>query len=643
MASLVGRAARTLSHPNGTTSGRPAFGRGDRPAHPTMDHAFTEVSRQAGDARSQAPPVVRPMRRRWGWEVLLVVSLAGILPLLGAAHYHSLGQPTSDDWSYLRTLATFSQHGTFNLNHWGTVFELGQVVVVAPLYVLFGVHPVVAMLWVEVVGAIGLLGLSYLGRHCGVSRNVTLLIVATVGLCPLFFRLDVSFMTDVPSFTLMIIALCLWTGCRRTSRYEWRRWLALGVAGLAFTFREPTALVAVPILLEPLVASHRRGDRSGLLRNGVVGAVFFMTLGTLWVWRQSITSKGWEDPFRLTPSPLLHVWVTGWLPALLGLFMLPVLLTLSPWNLVPAVARRRPKTVFAILSFGVLLPLVWSELTLAKSPWLFQIGNFDAVDASLPPILRAAIYVVGLLSFATCAVIVLGAARSGSALSAADRRTTNGLVAVVIASAAFILGSCLIGLPTWDRYWLVVVALGGLVLDRAGAALRSVLDVVPSRPLLRRWGIGGAMALVALFAGAIYTDSAAANAGEWNFATTTAAHLPGGQGAQDLSAQWTWDGNLFSGPALAGSTSTSSLHGEAGTYIQTTHDGTGSAFFIDHRYVGTCAPWTVVATGDGVAVPAGAVLISQPSRGLFASFRFVLVHKPIKECTYVDHHYDLKP
>jgi hypothetical protein len=55
-------------------------------------------------AATPLPRRVRPAPRtrpsvwtRWGWEVLLIVTLAGALPLLVAAHYHSLGQPTSDD------------------------------------------------------------------------------------------------------------------------------------------------------------------------------------------------------------------------------------------------------------------------------------------------------------------------------------------------------------------------------------------------------------------------------------------------------------------------------------------------------------------------------------------------------------------
>src|SRR5581483_9353489 len=143
----------------------------------------------------------------WGLETSVILMLAGVLPLVAAGVFHSLGHPTSDDWSYLASLANWAQHGTINLNQWASTFELGQLVLVSPLYVLFGVHPVLAVLWVWAVGMVGLFGLASVARRCGLSRGVVLVALATLSICPLYFGLSTTFMTDVPCFSFIVLGV----------------------------------------------------------------------------------------------------------------------------------------------------------------------------------------------------------------------------------------------------------------------------------------------------------------------------------------------------------------------------------------------------------------------------------------------------
>src|SRR6478672_12171373 len=70
--------------------------------------------------------------RSVGWLVAVVV--AGlVMPLLVAAHYHALGVPRSDDWSYLVTEFRWIDTGRLSFNHWVSMSLVGQLVLGAPI------------------------------------------------------------------------------------------------------------------------------------------------------------------------------------------------------------------------------------------------------------------------------------------------------------------------------------------------------------------------------------------------------------------------------------------------------------------------------------------------------------------------------
>jgi hypothetical protein len=553
--------------------------------------------------------------------------MAGVLPLLAASRYDALGQATSDDWSYLTSLAHLTQQGSINFNHWGTVFELGQLLLVSPLYAIFGVHPVLAVLWVWAVGMAGVLGLAYLGRRCGVRRSVTLLLITTLMLCPLFLQLDTTFMTDVPCFTFMVIALCLWIDCRDRSRFEWRRWAALGVATAAFTIREPAAFVAVPILLEPLVMAHRSGDTRRRLACALGPAAWVTGLGALWVWRQGISTSGWEPPIHLTPLAFLDPWINGWLPSMLGLFLLPILLTLSPWNLLPRVVRRH-RGATLVVAFLAAVPLVGILTLLGTSPRSIQLGNYVSLDSALPLGWRLLLSVVGLISCAAIALILYAAARSRRTLFADGSRSVWGLSAVILTYSAFIVGARLVGIQLWDRYWLIALALGGVVLNLVGRRMHANLGTSPTRPSLRRGSIAAVLGLLAFLGAATYSDTAALLAGEWNFADQATTHLPPGYGPRDISVDWLWNATVYT----SGTAVRPMLTHDDGIYRYPSGDASGSFMFIYHGLVETCAPFTVKTVGRSQLPPTDAAFVGPVVRGLFASYRFVLVHQTPKEC-----------
>ncbi len=586
------------------------------------------------DDVGETTPLIDPAHRSgrwphvwksWSWEIGLILTLAGLFPLLVAAHFQSLGKPTFDDWSYLNSLATLARHGTFNFNHWASVFEVGQLLLVAPLYVVFGVHPVLAELWVWFVGLIGLFGLASLGRRCGVPRGVGLMILATLGVSPLFFRLDTTFMTDIPCFTCIVLALCLWTGCTNQSRFEARRWIALAVVTLAFSIREEAALVALPILYEPIFSAHRRGDRPARGRYLALAAVWVALLGALWMWRQGNLTSTANSPLTLAMRPFLQLWITGWLPAMLGLFMLPVLMVISPWHLISSTRRERPRLTVALVAVLFVAPLLGLFSLASSSPLLVQLGNVISIDPDMPIALRVLLSVIGLASFMALTLTLIGCYDARRRFTPQDRRRLGGLSVVAVAYSAALLAGTLGGLLMSDRYWFVTIALSALVLGRAGSVLRPPADSNKSSWSVR-WGSVIALIVLVFYGAAVTVDDGAYLYGMANFAPAAASALPPGFGLQDINDYWVWYASSYtSDPAI-----TPVLTATPHEYRYAASDGSGSYFYIGTTgSVGICAPFRVEYTTDVNAKIPQAIAIGPVSHGLFASYRFYLVRHTI--------------
>lgn len=573
-------------------------------------------------------PRTRGFWARWGWEAALIFGLAGLLPLLGAWRFHSFGQPSADDWAYLNTLAHLTQHGTLNFNHWGTTMIVGQLVLAAPLYLAFGVHPVLAVMEVWAIGLVGICALAYLCRRCGLSRWAGAMVVALVALCPLFFSLDVTFMTDVPCFTAMILTLCLWVDCRDTHRFGAKRWLALGCATLAFTIREPAAVVVVPVLAEPVLAAWRRGDHRALTRYVGLGAGWSGALAALWLWREGIPSSGWV-PQHLSLLPLLRLWLPGWVLPLLGLFALPILMKAAPWELMPHLLRRHWCLASLLALLVVVLPLGDLLLFHRLSTAMPQLGNYYIDDHYVPLGLRMALYVIGLLALWASLLIVIGARSFMWRLGTAQGRALTGVKLVIGLYVAVMAGLAVSGLPVFDRYWLVVLALDAIVLDRSSAALSPVRTPIALAPVLRRWTIPLSLALIGFFSLATYTDSESFSSTIWNLAQTATHHLPPGYGPEDIRADWQWDEYTYTLQAPRDHTTPTTHDGQ---FLYLSNDRSHSFVFLNQWLPSTCAPFTVRIVNPADGVPPDAIAVSPFVHGVFVGGQFAVVPVAHPDC-----------
>jgi hypothetical protein len=314
---------------------------------------------------------------------------------------------------------------------------------------------------------------------------------------------------------------------------------------------------------------------------------------------------------------------------MLGLFLLPVLLTLSPWTLMRRTAHQRPGlTAAMVLAFGV-VPTLGVVALASSDPIQVQLGNVISIDPFMPLALRVALSLIGLASFTSVSLVLVACVDGRRTMAAADRRTLGGLALVALPYSAFLLVGTLLSMVMSDRYWLVVIALAALGLARAVPLVSDPTDVTAtaSSGAGRRWGVGLSVALLALYGLAVCADTAALRAGGTNFATAVAATLPPGDGPLDISMNPAWDGSFYTAdPARLGVL----RHGE---FRYAADDGTRSFFYVatTGTGAGVCSPYAVRTTTQLTGPVPHALIVSSISRGLFGSLRFFLIHQSVEQ------------
>lgn len=462
----------------------------------------------------------------------LVFAISGV-PLWLAAASGSIGLPTSDDWVYTAGAKSLFNSGSIQMPQHSAA-SVGQLVMVQPLLALSGGHPWAFTAFGLVMAALGATSAYLLARRfvgAGFAVLVTLLVVAFPGLA----RASASFMTDVPSFAL--IMLCLLQGMRwldgRTSRVTLVTSLSLGV--LAVSIRE-FAIAAPMAVLTAAWLRHRSEERVSM----AVTTVAF--IGAL----AGVLLAGASIPGREAVSPRL----SGFL------FLGPTYATLAA-VLLPALAIGVGRRIASLRPGQVLLG-AFVALSLVVIPWGSLDGNMwmqkgfagdlllsgvrsDVIDVGAWTLSRqVATFGVVLLAVAT---VLWGhhlfqGARSASGFVAAVLRVLRNREGLLV---LFVLGysvEIVVFAPffVYDRYLVPLVPVGAILLLRG-------------RPQTSRLGPSLAMghaafAWLAVSALLIATNSFSYDAARWRAGTSAVA---AGYDARSVDAGYEWIGTHSSG------------------------------------------------------------------------------------------------
>ena len=499
-----------------------------------------------------------------GAAVGLVTVTGAVLPLLLAHHFGALGIARGDDWSYLRTLLHWSETGTVNFNHWVSMTLVGQLALARPMVWVFGRDIAAVQAFTALLGLGGLMAVVWLGymltRSIWIATFVALLVAAS----PLWGPLSVSFMTDVPAFSMSMVACALGVHALRARAVS----LPILVAGVlvgfvGFTIRQ---YGAVPVIALVLVGgwSLWRERRSSELKvfAGVVAIVVFASVVVLMYWQTIPGGKAVTPGFPTVHSIGVAFYKGAGMLRLLGLVLAPMIVLVGPMRIL-----RRSWTAgqawSAVAGSGVVVVL---GLTALRSAHVAFVGNYVGPDGALsqglvagnrPDIMPSGAFtvleIIGVLAGTLLVLAIVPIVAQAPARSKSDADLGRGRVFLFLGlvAAGYVLAyvlAALLGLQISDRYALPVLPLLALLVGRdRGWRLAASSEAQPR--LSSRSVLASTVALGALLCvGVVFTaDSAAFDGARWrvDVATTRLGWKP-----DQIAGGWEWNNYYARSPVV---------------------------------------------------------------------------------------------
>ncbi len=139
--------------------------------------------------------------------------------------------PVRDDWAYAWSAWRLLATGHYQAHDWASANTPFQAAWGAAFCWLFGNSFVALRASTIVLAVLGLFGFRALAREHGLSRGAADLLTLCLASCSIFFKLSLTYMSDVPFASLLTLAVLFYTRAVRTMR--WTDWILGSVAGAA--------------------------------------------------------------------------------------------------------------------------------------------------------------------------------------------------------------------------------------------------------------------------------------------------------------------------------------------------------------------------------------------------------------------------
>ena len=188
----------------------------------------------------------------------LLTSIASWAFLFAVLPPASQDFPLGDDWAFCRGALAFAHGQGVHYCQWASMPQLGQWLWALPFLGLLNEKLVALRLSTIVLSWLGLAALYDLLRVAGhVDPARAAFAVAVLALNPMFFLLQGTFMTDVPSLSLALIALAFYCRAWVSGRLGWLvpAFIVAVVAGIT---RQNTAAVPVAVGIMLCRSAKRR-------------------------------------------------------------------------------------------------------------------------------------------------------------------------------------------------------------------------------------------------------------------------------------------------------------------------------------------------------------------------------------------------
>jgi hypothetical protein len=492
----------------------------------------------ASDAQRATPDAeagVRPSIGRIATSLAIVGIVSIAVPLWVTHHYGAFGIVRNDDWSYLLTLFNWVDNGHLDFNSWVSMTLLAQLAFAAPIVAVFGRNIGYVQLETLVLGFAGLCAVEWL--TFSVTRRLwKATFVAVVVACgPLWGPLAVSFMTDVPTFAVSMLAVALGARALRDQRVSMPFLvgsIAAGVAG--FWIRQYAAVPLIAIMIAAAFQLRHESNRRRVWTFAVSVAAAVLAAGAFYAyWRTIPHPKAFSPSIPSGHSIKAVVYKGTGVVRLTGLLVLPLLVAAGPVRIVRRAWRTAADTtVFVGVGTAAIL-----TFTAAAGPNIAFAGNYITPNGVLangvaqgtrPDIFPAGVFsaliaigTVGATLLALALVPMLHALPGRIAQRDLQVRdpVTFFLGLVVAGYSIAYFAAAITDIPLYDRYVLPVVPVIGVLLVRpAPLELETAHASTSARPRIA----AAMIALVLLaFVGLVYTvDSAAFDGARWRAAVS---------------------------------------------------------------------------------------------------------------------------
>jgi 4-amino-4-deoxy-L-arabinose transferase-like glycosyltransferase len=191
--------------------------------------------------------------------------------------------PVEDDWAYAETVKHFLETGQYQLNGWLSANIAFQTAWGALFCLPAGYSFSALRVSTVILALIGLAAFRELSLEQRIGRHAANLLTLCIATSPLFFKMTLTFMSDVPFVAVTTVALLLYT--RALRRMTWRAWIAASLAGAASILTRQFGVALLAALAVVWLADVRRFQR---LSRYAVGAALPLVAS---VWQ---VDRGWN-------------------------------------------------------------------------------------------------------------------------------------------------------------------------------------------------------------------------------------------------------------------------------------------------------------------------------------------------------------
>ncbi|GEM_PF-601608 len=367
--------------------------------------------------------------------------------------------PVADSWIYLRAVKRLIG-GSMSLPGFTAATPFLQIIYGALWSRLFGLDYVSLNWSVIVLAAFGGVFFYLLARRCEARPDAAALATALLIFNPCYLFLGFSFMSDVP-FVFLLIAAYLAFASAWTRNDGFRMWLCAALLTAAFAVRV-FALAAIAGCATVVWILSPRGTAARRLLPFTAAA---LACALIWLTVTVFIPVPWMLELKANKFHYLGlVPIRVYLADALAAPLLYMGLVLSPLALPRLIGPqwRRGLAIAAGLAL-IIVPVLLADPHANSIPELSCCGGWSNVLVLRGP--ERFLWTSQSLRLAVIVIAILGLA--GTLTAAAAMRTRNaGFWAVIISAAIYWAGL----VPLWfynDRYYLVMVPAGCLLLALA--------------------------------------------------------------------------------------------------------------------------------------------------------------------------------